>query len=369
MCWGRYLCVIYAIDYFYLFNGGNENKYICVHLTFCVTVRKENDLQMRVRAVLPSCASENLKSYMLETQESIETELENLVSGVSDVELRPLLEYALLSKGKRLRPILALLGAQSVGGNPKKVMRLALSFELLHTATLVHDDIIDRDTSRRGTEALCSKWSADGAILAGDALIALSVNLSADFGPRIVKTLADVGLELCDGEYVDASLSLESASEGEYFGKIGKKSASLFRGAAFCGGLVGGGSFGEVEALRGFGECFGMAYQLNDDLEDSLSVGGVSRDLRSGSVTLPFLYAYSRADGASRMLLRNCFGSRKVSVVAAHEVDDILEKTGALRYCRMKIADYKAKSRAHLLGLRDSVYKEYLAHLYDCVGF
>ena len=152
--------------------------------------------------------NEDFHAYVSSTKRSIESELESLMSKISGVRLRPLLEFALLSKGKRLRPILTVLSAQSVGGDPKKVMQLALSFELLHAATLVHDDIIDQDTTRRGMKTLCSKWSAKGAILAGDALIALSVNLATDFGPKILKVLSDVGLQLSDGEYTDAVLSL-----------------------------------------------------------------------------------------------------------------------------------------------------------------
>ena len=322
---------------------------------------------MRVQSDLVSCVNTDLQAYVFETRRSIESELENLVSKTSDIKLHPLLKYALLSKGKRLRPILTLLSSQSVGGDPRNVMQLALSFELLHTATLVHDDIIDQDTLRRETKTLHSKWSIKGAILAGDALIALAVNLAADFGPEITKILSDVGLELSDGEYVDSVLSLDDATEQQYLKKTEQKSASLFRGATYCGALVAKGNPPEAEALRKFGEYFGMAYQLNDDLEDLLAKNQISRDLRNGNVTLPFLYLHKHGDNSARTLLRESFGNRSAAPAVVEQMKDRMEKIGAFTYCRRKVAEYLEKSHSSLTVLRDSTFKNYLTQFSDYV--
>jgi octaprenyl-diphosphate synthase len=323
---------------------------------------------MRTRSHLVSCTSEDLHTYVFSTKRSIESELEKLVSKISVVRLHPLLEFALLSKGKRLRPILTVLSAQSVGGDPKKVKQLALSFELLHTATLVHDDIIDQDVFRRGIKTLYSKWFIKGALLAGDALIALSVNLAADFGPEIMKILSEVGLELSDGEYIDAVLSLDNATEQQYFTKIEKKSASLFRCATCCGALAAGGSRLEVEALAKFGEYFGMAYQLNDDLDDLLGKNQISRDLRNGNVTLPFLYMYEHGDDAAKELMKRNFGNRNVTLAVMEEVKDRMEEFGAIRYCKARIAEYVKKSHSSLEVVRDSKFRNYLMMFSGYVG-
>jgi len=317
-------------------------------------------LLMRTRSQLVSCTSEDFHSYVFGMKRSIESELEKLLSKISDVSLRPLLEFALLSNGKRLRPILTVLSAQSVGGDPKKVTNLALSFELLHTATLVHDDIIDQDTCRRGMKTLYSKWFTKGAILAGDALIALSVNLATDYGPKIMKILSDGGLELSDGEYIDAVLSLDDATEQQYFTKIEKKSASLFRCATRCGALAAGGTPSEVEALAKFGEYFGMAYQLNDDLDDLLGKNQISRDLRNGNVTLPFLHVYEHGNEAARDLMKRNFGNRKVTLADMERMKDRMEESGAFSYCKGKIAEYIEKSHSSLKDVRDSKFKNYL---------
>ena len=315
---------------------------------------------MRTSSRLVSCASEDFHSYVLGVKRLIESELEKLLSKISDVSLHPLLEFALLSNGKRLRPILTVLSAQSVGGDPKKVEQLALSFELLHTATLVHDDIIDQDTCRRGMKTLYSKWSTKGAILAGDALIAMSVNLATDFGPKIMKILADGGLEISDGEYIDAVLSLDDATEQQYFTKIEKKSASLFRCATCCGALAAGGTSLEVEALAKFGEYFGMAYQLNDDLDDLLGKNQISRDLRNGNVTLPFLYLYEHGNEAVKGLMKRNFGNRKVTLTDMEKLKDTMEEFGAFTYCKEKITEYIEKSHSSLKVVRDSKFKNYL---------
>ena len=320
---------------------------------------------MKTVSSFSGCTNEDFQAYVLDTKQLVETELENLLSNISDSDLLPLLNYALLSRGKRLRPVLAILSAQSVGGVREKVVELALSFELLHTATLVHDDIIDQDTLRRGREAVHSKWSNNGAILLGDALISLSVNLAAGYGSRIVKILSSIGLELCTGEYIDVTLSLENATEQDYYEKIGKKSASLFRGATFCGALVAGAESSELEGLGNYGQSFGMAYQLKDDLEDLIHTEQISQDLKNGNVTLPFLYMHQHGDSFSRKLLRENFGNKHATLAIAQEIRDRMEGIGAFRYCQRRIIEYSRKSQESLRDVRDSTFKNFLMRFSD----
>lgn len=334
--------------------------------SLCVTGMKEAGLQKR--STITRYTYNSLQSYLLDARQLIETGLKNLLDAMPYMKLRPLLEYALMTKGKRLRPILLILSAQSVGGNPKKILQLALSFELLHTATLVHDDIIDQDVSRRGDKTLYSQWSTNSAILAGDALIALATNLTADYGPQAVKILADVGLELCDGEFVDATLSLSKASEEEYFDKIRKKSASLFKGTACCGALASGGNTSEIEALAEFGEYFGMAYQVNDDLEDLLNKNQISQDLKNGNVTLPLLFLYQHGDEISKKLLADNFGNKNITKTNAEKLRVKIEQIGAFSYCRNKVTEYSKLARLSLGGIRDSVFKDYLVQFFDYVN-
>ena len=304
-----------------------------------------------------------MQSYMAMTKQLIESELVTLLAKTSERDLHPYLAYTLLSQGKRLRPILVLLCAQSVGGNPKEALKLALSFELLHTATLVHDDIIDDDKLRRGDKALHIKWSLDKAILVGDALIALSVNLAADYGGKLMKILSNAGLELCAGELLDVSFSLKDATEKEYFLKIKKKSASLFRAAAYCGALVAKGKPSEVKALADFGEHFGIAYQIYDDVKDVTS--RYLRDLRNGNVTLPFIKLFKRGDATTRKLLLENFGNKNVTLKVSKEIEYKMRKFGVLEYCKKKIEEQICKAQASLQNVRESLFKNYLLHFAD----
>jgi octaprenyl-diphosphate synthase len=311
---------------------------------------------------------EELRSYVSATKQLVDSELADFLSRLSKVKLCPMLEYALLSDGKRLRPVLTVLSAQSVGGSPEKIVRLALAFELLHTATLVHDDIIDEDSLRRGREPLYSRWSLSSAILSGDALIAMAINLAADYGSEIMKNVSNVGLELCDGEYVDVSLSLSEATEGEYLTKIKKKSASLFRAVTCCGAISAGGTPLEIEALSKFGEYFGMAYQVNDDLSDAIIENRISQDLKNGNVTLPFLYAYKNADSTVKSLLIDNFGNRRVTASVVDEIRSKMRKSGAFAYCQAKVKEYSRNAKESLEGLRESMFKGYLMQFPDYVS-
>lgn len=308
------------------------------------------------------------KLYISKTKGLVESELAKLVWGRSELYLRPKIEYALLSDGKRLRPILVILCAQSVGGNQDHVMPLAIAFELLHTATLIHDDIIDGDALRRGVPALHKKWGINSAILVGDALISLAISLAADFGVEIMKTVANSGLELCDGEYMDISLQLSKTTEEKYFLKIRKKSASLFKGVAQCGALAAGGSRHEVSCLAKFGECFGMAYQLFDDLRDLFPHEEViPKDFKIGRITLPLIHLYRVGTSSERKVLEGGLRALRkrppANITVAERILRSLKERGSLEYCENKMAETVQRGISSLSTLKDNKYKGYLIQM------
>lgn len=211
-------------------------------------------------------SDKSLADYLSATRREVDRALEDLVAGLVSSQVHPQLNYALMSEGKRLRPIVVILSGRCIDpGN--NAMELALAFELLHTATLIHDDIIDGDETRRKRPALHVKWNVDTAMLAGDALIALSVKLASGYGPEIIRHVADAALELCEGEHMDISLPSPPSRE-KYIDVVGKKSGSLFRAAAECGALAAGAGSRQAEMLACFGHNFGIAYQLMDDIRD-----------------------------------------------------------------------------------------------------
>jgi len=260
-----------------------------------------------------------------------------------------------------------------VGGKAEEVMPLALAFELMHTATLVHDDIIDKDQTRRGLPALHVKWSTDDAILAGDAMIALAVNLASSYGEEILKIVSNSALELCDGEHMDIYFSLDSATEEEYFLKIKQKSATLFRASAHSGALAGGGSPSEIHSLSMFGENFGIAYQLRDDLSDIKHTGtSISKDIKRGRVTLPLIHLYNTSNlKEKRQLKRDFQEALKNRALNSSVVKRILKRlttAGSFAYVEQKIDKYLQQAIESVKPLENTVYKKYLIQMASTLG-
>jgi octaprenyl-diphosphate synthase len=256
-----------------------------------------------------------------------------------------------------------------VGGSKKNVMSLALAFELMHTATLVHDDIIDGDNCRRDIPALHKKWSVNDAILTGNALIALSVELASAYGESILKAVARSALELCDGEHMDTTFSLSTTTEESYFRMIREKSASLFAAATYCGALAGGGTPSEIDSLTKFGENFGTAYQLRDDLLDlTQKETAALKDLRSGRITLPLIHSYANSDQNGKKSIEDKLRTltnenREIENETAENLMRILHQTGSLDYCKKKMDDHLYQAVASIAMLQDTEYKAYLVEM------
>lgn len=187
--------------------------------------------------------------------------------------------HLLLAGGKRLRPALLLLSAESVKkGSSFNLVPAALAVELIHTFTLVHDDIMDRDTMRRGVPTVHTKWDEPTAILAGDVLYAkafeylASVPAPDNLRVKALGIMAKTCEEICEGQYLDMSFERrESVVEAEYLDMIRKKTGVLFAASAAIGGMLAGGKPMQVDALYEFGLSCGMAFQIQDDLLDILS--------------------------------------------------------------------------------------------------
>ncbi len=313
---------------------------------------------------------ETFKSYVSRTKQQIESELARFSSNISELSLHPQIEYAILSKGKRLRPILVVLSAESVGGSREKALPLALALELLHTATLVHDDIIDQDEVRRDKLTVHKKWSVSDAILTGDALIALAVELASGYDEEVLKIVARSALELCDGERLDIASSLETINEEAYFKRITEKSASLFRASTCCGALAGSASPSEITALSSFGENFGIAYQLKDDIVDLTHEGtDLLKDQQRGNVTLPLIHFYANCGPNQRKIIERKVQTLSKENLCSHDVGlskSILEglrQSGSIGYCEKKMEEHLNQAVTSISILRDSKFKGYLTEM------
>lgn len=194
--------------------------------------------------------------------------------GSNPRELYDAARHLINAGGKKFRPALTLLACEAVGGNFKDALPTAAAIELLHTASLIHDDIVDGDSLRRGVRTVHSIWGDEIAITSGDLLIGKAVEIMAlATPPKVVNLIARACVKMCEGEMLDIKFrdNLGKISEAQYLQMVNKKSASLVRVATESGAIIGRGSEKAVTALSNFGELIGMAFQLRDDVLNIIS--------------------------------------------------------------------------------------------------
>lgn len=207
------------------------------------------------------------------------------------------LEHLLQRIGKQMRPTMVFLAARAVGEVTPEVYHVALALELLHTASLIHDDVVDESGMRRGHKSVNALLDNQAAVLVGDYVLGRALQHAAQTNDtRVVATVAELGQTLADGELLQMyNADNTEVSEVVYYEIIRKKTASLFSACAKLGALKAGGSEADVERMRQFGQLTGMCFQLRDDIFDltaSDEVGKpVGNDLREGKLTLPVIYA------------------------------------------------------------------------------
>lgn len=265
-------------------------------------------------------------------------------------QLTAVLEHLLDSGGKRLRPALALLAGRVYQADLDKLISLAASVEMLHTATLVHDDLIDGALLRRGNLTLNATWSTGATVLTGDYLFARAAALATETNNvRVMTIFSQTLMTICSGELrqIFDRRSVPRVQDDEAWSKalerydqrIHAKTASLFAAATEAAAVLGGGPAVEVNALRDYGHCLGTAFQIMDDVLDFRGDEGtlgkpVGSDLREGIVTLPVLY-YLRAHP----------GDERVAAAVREEAEDGLIQT-VVEAVRQSEAIAQAVSRA-----------------------
>ncbi len=250
--------------------------------------------------------------------------------------------YLLSSGGKRMRASLTLLAARLLSPDgapePNRAVSIASAIEMIHAASLVHDDLIDDADVRRGRSTVHSKWGGNVALMVGDYLFALAAEQMADASdPRIIKSFARGVVRICEAELspVTDVVPMQRALD-QYFNKIGGKTAALFECAAETGMIVGGGSDAQVDALRQFGYDIGLAFQIVDDIldftADEHTLGKpAGHDLQEGTITLPVIYAVDMgANEVVRQAAQAIEPSPEVVAAAVAEVRRICATKRAL---------------------------------------
>ena len=233
----------------------------------------------------------------------VECALAGIVQRAPESLVEPSMK-ALTSGGKRLRPILLILSAGIGEPEPEALRMAATVIEVLHTATLIHDDVVDKAESRRGQPTIVAAYGREVAVATGDFLFAESFYGLAGIGdPRLVRAFAEAAMGLAAGELEQFRSSRGSVKVEVYLEHIRMKTAGLFRAACVAGGTLGGLSIRQIDALSTYGQALGLAFQMSDDVMDlvgkpGLMGKGIGADLAEGTVTLPVIFAMQEGDGA-----------------------------------------------------------------------
>lgn len=317
----------------------------------------------------------DLKNELKKRVDIFNIELEKYLENGRPKILYDAARHLPMAGGKRLRPAISMLACEAVSGNVKQVMPLAVSLELIHNFTLVHDDIMDKSHLRRNTPTVHIEYGEPTAIIAGDLLFAKAFEIMHDFpgDPTVFKKL-DSGLvrsirEVCEGQQLDMEFEKRhNVSEKEYLEMIRKKTSALFIIAAEGGALAGGGATEEVKGMNTYGKFLGLAFQIRDDYLDMSSdeetLGkDIGNDIRNGKKTLIAVHSLSSASGDDKKLLENIFGNRDASERDVKKVYDLFEELGSVEYAKNTALEYSDWAKKALDTLRNSDAKQVLIKL------
>ena len=244
-----------------------------------------------------------LPDEVLEAVAGVEERLVEVAYGAPGGLVAPAYD-ALTAGGKRLRPILLVLSARIGEPESGALLTASTAIEVLHTATLIHDDVVDKAGSRRGRPTTVAAYGREAAVATGDYLFAEAFHGLAEIGdPRLVRSFSEAAMGLAAGELEQFRSARGSVEVEAYLEHIRMKTAGLFKAACVAGGTLGGLSIKQVDALATYGQALGLAFQMSDDVMDlvgkpGLMGKGVGADLAEGTVTLPVIFALKEGNAA-----------------------------------------------------------------------
>ena len=280
-------------------------------------------------------------------------------------------EYLRRSGGKRVRPALTILSNYAVGGDGSNYssVRMATVMEFLHTATLVHDDVIDKAATRRNRPSINSEFGNQTAVLMGDWLYMSAFETSlAERSLPILDILTAVTRRMTEGELLQLTLlGRTDITEEQYFDVIARKTAYLFSACCEIGAVLGGADPATQSKLRDYGMNLGIAFQLVDDLLDFTSTNDVlgkpaGADLVEGKVSLPLIFLLQR-DAEMRGLIQSVINDGSYATVTRPVILEALERTGALHLAKERAVEYAEAARSALDGLDSTPHAEALASI------
>ena len=317
--------------------------------------------------------------YLDERSEVIDEVLDDVLSEEVDSGiLNDSCKHLIDAGGKRVRPVLALTSCEAVGGNSEDAVEIAAALELLHTFTLVHDDIIDEDRFRRGEKTVHEKWNDSIGIISGDALFSKAfqivaktsekMDLEKDVIIRLFDIFSKTSYQLCQGQASDVNFeNQDEITEEDYMRMVKRKTGSLMSASTKVGGIIGDGSRDEVDALREYGKLMGVAFQIQDDILEIREMKGrtdegIDGDFRKGKWTFLTVKAYEKFSPSEKQeLLKALHG--ETNNKDTEKMIDFYEKVGAVKSAEEKSRELIDQAKDKLKVLPDSESKNFLLEL------
>ena len=320
-----------------------------------------------------SDVKEVLGTYSTEITKTIEAEL----STITPDNLAEASVYLTRAGGKMLRPGLALITAEAVGGNKEHAVKAAAAIELIHTFSLIHDDIMDQDDMRRGMDSVHKVWGEDVAILAGDTLFSKAFEIiigsqgtTSEQNNKALATVADACVKICEGQALDMGFEERfDVTEDEYMEMIFKKTGALIAAATKTGAIMGGADDEVIDAMYEYGRLIGLAFQIQDDYLDIASdeetLGKpIGSDIGKGKMTIIAIKGLA-SDDSGRLL--EILKDENNSQEDIDEAIQILTDCGAIEYARNLALESVDQAKEVLEILPDSSFKQVLSDIADFV--
>ncbi len=304
------------------------------------------------------------------------TRLDELISSSLDSSntlMNQVIGTYLRHKGKQLRPMLVMLTARLFGGVNENVLTAAASVEILHNASLIHDDVVDDSSQRHGQETINAMWDNHVAVLVGDFFVSNALRLAARTADlRVINTIADLGKLLSLGEMDQIyNARYHELNEEAYFKVISHKTASLFVSCVAMGGYCTGADDESIEAMRRFAELFGLCFQIKDDIFDYFDSKAIGKptgnDLREGKVTLPLLHALNSTTGPESETMKALL--RSGEPLSEEEIDSLIafaRANGGIEYAYATMQRLREEA-AVILRRFDSPVTAHFLSLFDFI--
>ena len=312
------------------------------------------------------------KKVIFDELEKLEITLSESIN--SDIELATEVSgHIVNSGGKRIRPAICILVAKTLGYSESDLIRLASSIELLHTATLIHDDVVDESLIRRGKESIQAKWDDAHGVLVGDFVYSKAFQLMASFdNPKIIRALANATNKISEGEVLQLSMREQSnLSEKDYFNIIDRKTAELFKVSAVTAGILCESAEPVLDSLNNFATSLGLAFQIQDDIldyygQENLTGKKVGKDFEEGKFTLPIILSLKTMNQTNKTRLLSLFKTKKIENFA--EILALMESEKTTEQLQTIFTHYSNECINELEKLPQNQYRDALENIVRNLG-